>query len=249
VKTISLAVPNLVDLYSRPYDAAMIQWRLLGASDKADHIEAMCRSLGSIETILDVGCGTGAVLEQMATRRVGSRFAGIEIGSERPKAPITGDHADKILIAGYDGKAIPYEDNSFDLAYATHVLEHVVDEREFLHELRRVARRYVYVEVPCELNLRTSYHSLQSTLSIGHINSYTFQSFVLTLETSGLHVIKLDIFDHSYGVYRFMSSWWKAAAKMALRRSLLAINKRLASHIFTYHVGALCQKAPRLNIN
>lgn len=250
MKTFSFEVPDLLDLYSRPYDPEMIQWRLLGASDKADHIEAMCRSLDEpIETVLEVGCGTGAVLEQMAARRVGLSFSGIEIGTERAKTTVQGGSTDDILIASYDGKAIPYEDNSVDLVYSTHVLEHVTDERAFLHELGRVARRYVYVEVPCELHARTSYHSLQSTLTIGHINAYTFQSFALTLETSGLHVMRLELFDHSYGVHRFFSNWWKAAAKMALRRSLLAVNKRLASQIFTYHVGALCQKTVPMNIN
>jgi SAM-dependent methyltransferase len=243
VKTFNFAVPDLQDLYSRPYDPAMIRWRLLCASDKADHIEAMCRSVdGSIETVLEVGCGTGAVLEQLATRRFGVTFLGIEIGTERPKTAMRGEHTDKIMIIGYDGKTIPCEDDSVDLVYATHVLEHVTDERVFLHELARVARRYVYVEVPCEVHVRTSYRALQSTLSIGHINAYTFQSFALTLETSGLRVMKLDVFDHSYGVYRFFASRWKTAVKVALRQSLLAISKGLASQVFTYHVGALCEK-------
>jgi len=61
------------------------------------------------------------------------------------------------------------------------VLEHVEDERGFLREMARVARKYIVVDVPCELTLLTTSGKLQNTLTIGHINSYTPQSFALTL--------------------------------------------------------------------
>jgi SAM-dependent methyltransferase len=250
MKVENFAIPDLIALYSQPYDAVMERWRLLGAIDKADHIKEMCLSIAdNIKTVLEVGCGTGAVIEQLAEHSIGSELTGIEIGDERSKKIIQGKYADKIAIRGYDGKKIPYEDATFDFVYATHVLEHVTNERGFLHELRRVAKSYIYIEVPCELHVRTSYNDLQTSLAIGHINSYTPESFVLTLETSGLRVKDLVVYDHSFAIHRFHTSAWKAVLKTILRRSLLLISDRLASRIFTYHVGALCEKAPMLNIN
>jgi SAM-dependent methyltransferase len=226
-----------------------MQWRLLGASDKADHIESMAAfACTPLETVLEVGCGTGAVLDQLERRKIGSTFTGIEIGTERSKRRTEGERASKIEIVGYDGRKIPFEDSSFDLVYATHVLEHVTDERGFLYELRRGARRYVYVEVPCELHFRTNYAALQDSLNIGHINAYTYRSFALTLETADLRVVKMRVFDHSYALHRFHSSALKAAVKMATRRPLLALNAKLASQFFTYHVGALCEKSTPLTI-
>jgi ubiquinone/menaquinone biosynthesis C-methylase UbiE len=249
MKPFNFNVPDLIELYSRHYDDKMLRWRSLGASDKANNIESMVKSLcGQIKSVLEVGCGSGAVLQELADRRVGWDFKGIEISDERSKSTLERNNAQDITILGYDGKKIPFEDDSFDLVYATHVLEHVTDLRGFLLELRRVARRFIYVEVPCELHLRTSYRALQTTLAIGHINSYTFRSFALTLETSGLRIIRLEVFDHKYEVYRFQSAWWKASAKLALRRSLLALNRKLASHLFTYHAGALCEKSTPLNL-
>lgn len=239
------SLPDLKELYSKQYAEEMQQWRALGAIDKGRNIEYMVGSVRpAIDSVLEVGCGTGAVLAQMAARKIGSRFTGIEIGTERPQEPKNAG----LCIHGYDGQTIPYEDRSFDLVYATHVLEHVMDERRFLGEIRRVSRRYIYIEVPCELHLRTTRRALQETLNIGHINAYTPDSFALRLETSGLRVMNLKVFDHSYAVHRFTSPAWRAMLKTAARRGLLNVSAWMASKVFTYHCGALCEPGPLLSI-
>jgi ubiquinone/menaquinone biosynthesis C-methylase UbiE len=248
MKSFNFDVPDLITLYSQPYDAEMERWRKLGAVDKAANVAKVCESVhAQFENILEVGCGTGAVLEELARQWAKPKFSGVEIGYTRSKPREWSER--RIDVRGYDGVTLPYGDSAFDLVYATHVLEHVIDERHFLGELRRVAKRHVFVEVPCELHLRASYKNLQPSLNIGHINAYTPESFVLTLETSGLHVEKIGIFDHSYQFYRFYASSWKAILKMAARRLLLGLNETLASRFFTYHVGALCTKAPMLAIS
>lgn len=243
-------VPDLRHFYSQPYEPQMMDWRERGAVDKANNILKMMPFLDSApESILEVGCGTGSVLQQLAAHQVRASLAGVDIGANRSQEIEEAASKANIAIRDYDGKRLPFEDGSFDFVYATHVLEHVPDERGFLHELRRVARRYVYVEVPCELHVRTSFAALQTTLMIGHINAYSPRSFALTLETSGLRVIRQEIYDHSLAVHRgYGRATWKAAVKMALRRSLLALNKDLASQCFTYHVGALCERSEPLTI-
>jgi ubiquinone/menaquinone biosynthesis C-methylase UbiE len=239
----NFTLPDLTALYSKPYDEAVERWRAIGAIDKAAHILEMARDYkGEIESVLEVGCGTGAVMQNLRMSCFGSRFVGLEIGSERskPKSPLdTG-----IEIKGFDGITLPYPDESFDLVYASHVLEHVLDVRGFLKEMRRVTQRMVFVEVPCELHLRVSMRTLQETLNIGHINAYTPESFALTLETSGLRIKDLKLFEHSLAFHQFHSNKAKALAKSFIRRSFLSVSKRLASRLFTYHCAALCEKGP-----
>jgi ubiquinone/menaquinone biosynthesis C-methylase UbiE len=249
VKPFNFTVPDLRNFYSQPYSAEAMQWRSVGAADKVANIVSMVSSLDlPIKSVLEVGCGTGGILQELASRNIGATFAGVDIGANRSSEIEEALCKAKITVLDYDGRRLPFEDASFDFVYATHVLEHVTDERGFLLELRRVSRQYVYVEVPCEMHCRTSYEALQSSLLIGHINSYSFRSFILKLETSGLQVIRQGIFDHSVQVHSFRSSKWKAVVKMTLRRSLLALNEDLASQFFTYHAGALCVRSAPLNI-
>jgi hypothetical protein len=146
----------------------------------------------------------------------------------------------------YDGRKIPFPDDSFDFVYATHVLEHAVYERELLHEISRVAKDLVYIEVPLEIHARTSWTALNRSLQIGHINAYDLHSFLLKLETSGLSVIDYKVFDHSPAIHRFTRSPFKAFALTWLRRAGSIGN--IGSNIMTYHCGALCRPAAKLDI-
>jgi SAM-dependent methyltransferase len=235
--------PDLKELYSEKFGGRgplADKWQAVCAVDKASHIEYMVAGLRPpMDSVLDVGCGNGAVLQQLAEKKIGNHFAGLEVGTE-----LSQHCREDLHIHGFDGRTIPYEDKSFDLVYATHVLEHVTDERGFLKELRRVSRRYVYVEVPCELHLRSSRRALQRTLNIGHINAYTSESFALTLETSGLRVDGIKLFEHRYAAHRVLSPAWLAMLKFVTRKAMLSLGESAASRVFTYHCGALCRPGP-----
>lgn len=141
----------------------------------------------------------------------------------------------------YDGAVLPFDDHSFDLVYASHVVEHVPDPRRFLTELQRVARRWIYVEVPCEVHLRISHAAVQLALDTGHINAYSPEHFMVLLQTSGLDITRFELFDHSFAVHAFGTSPVRARARMAVRRLLLRLTPLLASRVFCYHCGALAR--------
>lgn len=251
-----ITVPSLKAFYEKPADEAQREWRRIGAIEKAKNViraieAAEKKGEINVRSILEVGAGTGAVMENINRTRRPEKLNGIEVGewNAEGKGGALDASPNQSNLSYYDGKNIPFENDSYDFVYATHVLEHVVDERAFLHEMRRVSKRWVYVEVPCEITLRTSPSALQSTLNIGHINPYTPETFALRLETSGLRVHQLVVRDVSLAVLSFHRSKIRAMLIHVARRLALALGERLASRLFVYHACALCEKAEIIDID
>lgn len=231
-------VPDYNKHYEGAYDERGLLWRRLGAIDKADNI-AFLLAGNKVDSVLEFGCGTGAVLSQVAKIGVGVHHVGVDLADPSQHRDA---NAASLDLRQIDAGNLPFADRSFDLVYASHVIEHVPDPRAALCEIARVARKWVYVEVPCELHLRSNHLDLQRTLDIGHINAYTPESLQLLMESCGLPVARLGLFDHSLDVHSFGKGRIRGVVKYGLRRALLAAAPVLASRLFTYHCGVLVQR-------
>lgn len=231
-------VPAYNRHYEGAYDERAMRWRRLGAHDKAGNLRCL---LGDavVDGVLEVGCGTGAVIAAIARSGLGRRHAGVDLADPGPHRD---PEAAGLALGGFDGRRLPFADGDFDLVFASHVLEHVPEPRALLGEMARVSARWIYVEVPCELHLRTNRRDLQQSLDIGHINAYTPESLRLLVETSGLGVKRQAVFDNSLAVHAFGAGRAKGLAKLALRRTLLALGPRLATRLATYNTGVLIDK-------
>jgi ubiquinone/menaquinone biosynthesis C-methylase UbiE len=95
-------------------------------------------------SVCDVGCGTGYLLSAVCGGDGGfERVVGVDIilpdereeGIEYLEAPI---------------EELPFADGEFDTVICTHVLEHILDFRAALAELRRISGRRLIVVVPRE---------------------------------------------------------------------------------------------------
>jgi SAM-dependent methyltransferase len=92
------------------------------------------------ESILDAGCGTGALTTAIMKRTKTSRISGIDFSD------IYVDHAKRTVLDARaefrvgDICALPYNNASFDRVLSLLVLHFVPDSRKAVAELRRVAR-------------------------------------------------------------------------------------------------------------
>ncbi len=92
-------------------------------------------------TLLDVGCGPGTITADLAARvaRVTATEIGPdELGLARAEAERRG--TPNIVFEVADAHALPYGDESFDVAHAHQVLQHLADPVRALREMGRVAR-------------------------------------------------------------------------------------------------------------
>lgn len=102
------------------------------------HTHTIANRLGDLRgcEVLDIACGTGQWLADMAGR--GARIAGIDISSRavaqcRERMPA----AD---IREGVAEALPFENDRFDLVTCLGSLEHFLDQPAALREMRRVAK-------------------------------------------------------------------------------------------------------------
>lgn len=93
-------------------------------------------SSGSILRILDVGCGDGTCSKKISD--MGNDVCAVDV--RQGKAREASLKGIKVIVADLE-KGMPFAPASFDLVYATEVLEHVYDTEFFLQEARRVMNK------------------------------------------------------------------------------------------------------------
>jgi SAM-dependent methyltransferase len=116
-------------------------WRRLPAEleppDFARRLEFLLGEARAGERVLDLGCGDGrftAALIGAGVRTVGVEVA--EAALERARARVP---EQDFRLAPIDGP-LPLEAGSFDLVWASEVIEHIADTARWLSEVRRVLR-------------------------------------------------------------------------------------------------------------
>jgi len=106
------------------------------------------------ETVLDVGCGTGFLLDHLKRTRPDLALTGVDFIIEEGTRT---RHPD-IRFEQANIEKLPFADASFDTVVCTHVLEHILEFRQALSELRRIARRRLIIVVPQEREYRFTFN-------------------------------------------------------------------------------------------
>lgn len=85
--------------------------------------------------LLDVSCGTGALLAAAAAR--GMQAAGIDLSDEAVRLARRVAPTARVVVGA--GEALPFKDGTFDYVSCLGSLEHFLDMGQGLREMRRVA--------------------------------------------------------------------------------------------------------------
>lgn len=159
------------------------------------HLAATIKNIAKIhqlETILDVGCGTGRLIQYLA--KVGFKVAGCDIAKVAVIAARLKNPGIKIMKAS--ATKLPYADNSFDLVCAISVIEHLTAAQtdKFLAQTSRVLKShgFVFLVTP---NFATPLKILQGQKWFGysdptHITFYSPRSLSAILTQFGFSNIQ-----------------------------------------------------------
>jgi protein-L-isoaspartate O-methyltransferase len=228
---------NLKNIYERYHQQGVSEWRKLAALDKAKHILALCQNIRH-DKIIEVGAGDGSVLARLEEFGFAKEMLALEVAESAVKT-ISGINLQSLIeFKIFDGYAVPYEDKQFDLAIATHVIEHVEHPRLLLEELKRIAT-HVFIEVPLEYNflgMRDANHAFK----YGHINFFNPLLFSNLLKNMGFEIVDSRIYNSSLYIYKFQSGW-KGIPKYFLKQIFLRLGPHTATKLFSYIYSVLCK--------
>ncbi len=240
---------DLVRFYEAGYTmspeqaARYSRWRALGAVGKADHVVALCTGARlAPDTVLDVGCGDGALLSELRRRGFGHELSGVEITDAAVAIASAREEID--AVARYDGARLPFSAGAFDLGVLSHVLEHVVEPVALLAETARVCRAVV-CEVPLERNWSAARASKRShAAEVGHVQRLDRDAARKLVAEAGLEIAHELEDPLPLAAQTFFADGAgaraRALSRWALRRSLHALAPPLARRAFTLHYACLC---------
>jgi SAM-dependent methyltransferase len=125
-------------------------WSLkVGRFRERERLVDMLRLQGE-ERVLDVGCGRGLLLTEVARRLHRGRATGLDIWNEadqsgnRPEAALENARiegvADRVELVDGDARQMPFGDHCFDAVVSSLVLHNISDRGQRLQALREILR-------------------------------------------------------------------------------------------------------------
>jgi SAM-dependent methyltransferase len=177
-------------------------WRLLGAREKANSVMVLTQGI-AIESVLEIGAGTGAVLETLDERGFAAEYYAVEPSERlcrfiRERGVVT-------RLAAVDACTIEQSElrkRSYDLVLLSHVLEHVERPEALLRTALGLGTN-VIAEVPLEGSLGASARAAlkvavtrtaRSANPAGHVRFYSRGSFMSLVARAGGHVLRSRIY-------------------------------------------------------
>lgn len=168
------------------------QWLRYGAVDKVNSIEFFLnRHAIKPITLLELGCGTGAVIAECQRRGLGDEFTAIDYSKEA--IGYLKSHSQGIYCIEADVTDPKFKlDKCFDVVFLSHVLEHLEEPLKFLQTLTKKVRfRYLVAEVPLEdllvSRIKNIFRDRTRNIS-GHVHFFTESTFQRLLSSASLEI-------------------------------------------------------------
>ena len=146
-----------------------------------DRILSIIDKKGSNQTILDVGCGDGYMLNKISKICNPENLYGVDF--------IDVIYNPNWAFTRANITDLPYDDKYFDIVICTHTLEHVIDIKKAVLELIRVCKKTLIVVMP-----KQKYNLYTFDLHINFFNTKNKVSKLFNINTYELDIIDGDWF-------------------------------------------------------
>lgn len=169
------------------------EWLRRGAVEKVNSIEDLLTRNGiKPRKLLELGCGTGAVIAECQRRDLAVSYVGVDYAPEAIDYLSRHSEGIEAIQADITSRGFQMSDPC-DVVVLSHVLEHLESPAALLRAVKHSVRfSYVVIEVPLEDLIASRAKSLlrdRAANRAGHVQFFTARSFELLLRSSGFKVI------------------------------------------------------------
>lgn len=229
------------------------EWLRRSAKQKVDTVcRLLARNRVQPETILEIGCGTGAVVAELQQRKIAQSYYAVDYSSEaieflKKNIPnvhtVVGDVMD--CSEFFSGK-------KFDVIICSHVLEHLEEPEAFLASLSNLEWKHLCVEVPLENlyfgRIKARFQD-RSRHPAGHVQFFDKSAFLQMFSGTGLNIMDEQVYAPvlSRDTLRWAyadGSRVRYIAKFFTEHFLPKNFAFLWSRFYHAHMAVLCEKIP-----
>jgi trans-aconitate methyltransferase len=156
------------------------------------------------QSVLDAGCGTGILLQQIAeaypeTRLTGSEYALQGLAFAQKRLPDAEFHVLDLSLETLPG--------TFDLVTCIDVLEHIPDDRAVLNNLRNMTAGHLILSVPLGPLFKVEAERM------GHVHGYNRRELEAKLREAGFEIVRAIQWGFPfYNLHRRMANRMPAGA-------------------------------------
>lgn len=149
-------------------------------------------TMGSINSVCDVGCGSGSILKYIKEQQMSDStlYVGLDISQQAITVAQSKNHDDIHFICG-NLETLKRTYPFFDLALAIDIIEHIENYFEFLRQLRSLSS-YTILHIPLDIHFWSVLKEdilISSKNRVGHIHNFTEKFITSVLEDLGFEII------------------------------------------------------------
>ena len=150
-------------------------------------------------TLLDVGCGAGRLLSLIRDSFPGCRLMGVDVSPTAVDRARNSQAGTRFEVLDISRERL---DEQFDLVMCCDVLEHLEDDQQAIHNLRKMARAFALITVP-RGRMRPSERL------IGHLRNYQTSELTARLKEGGFDVLEYVEWGFPFysPLYRLLQEW------------------------------------------
>ncbi|BAZ47925.1 methyltransferase [Nostoc sp. NIES-4103] len=192
-----------IELQRRYYAETADEYNQVHVSSKDEHYLALGFMVAAldyleIQSILDVGSGTGRALSYIKKKRPNIQIIGIEPVKELREIGYSNGLSDDELISG-DATHIDFDDGQFDLVCEFGVLHHIRRSETAVSEMLRVAKKAIFISDSNNFGQGSPSARLIKQL-INAFGLWGFADFIKT-KGKGYTILEGDGLTYSYSVF------------------------------------------------